>query len=138
MTFQTLFFSKQFIKFLVAGGLAATINFSSRFIYSTFVDFSLAVILAFCTGLASGYVLAKLYVFGKSQNTTRQEIALYILINLLALIQTWVISILLANYMLATMVAQNLSEGIAHFVGVISPVFTSFIGHKYLTFRQKL
>ncbi len=129
------------VRFLLAGGLAALINFCSRFFYSLFVDFSLAVILAFFSGLTAGYLLNKQYVFTASRNTRTQEIAWFVVINLLALLQTWAVSVYLALWLPPYLPgngesALELAQAIAHGAGILLPVFTSYIGHKYLTFRE--
>jgi putative flippase GtrA len=129
------------MRFLLAGGLAALINFGSRFVYNLFVDFSTAVVLAFITGLTTGYLLNKKYVFTSSANTVVQEIGWFVLINLLALAQTWGLSVYLVQVLPGylstdTQARRELVEAVAHGAGVLLPVFTSYLGHKYLTFRE--
>jgi putative flippase GtrA len=131
----------RFLRFLLAGGLAALINFGSRFFYNIFVDFSTAVVLAFLTGLTAGYILNRRYVFATSRNTVVQEMGWFVFINLLALAQTWGLSLylveLLPEYIAMDSLGRTeLVEAIAHGAGIILPVFTSYIGHKYLTFRE--
>jgi putative flippase GtrA len=139
--FSGSFFGTRFIRFLLAGGLAALINFGSRFFYNIFVDFSTAVVLAFITGLTTGYLLNKMYVFTSSGNTVVQEVGWFVLINLLALAQTWGLSVYLVQVLpdyvsTASSAREGLVEAVAHGAGVLLPVFTSYIGHKYLTFRE--
>jgi putative flippase GtrA len=129
------------IRFLLAGGLAALVNFGSRFFYNIFMDFSVAVVLAFMTGLITGYLLNKIYVFTASRNTVVQEMGWFVFINLLALAQTWGLSVYLAELLPAYIPASvsrggELADAIAHGAGVLLPVFTSYVGHKYLTFRE--
>ena len=131
----------RFVRFLFAGGLAALLNFGSRFFYNLFVNFSAAVVLAFFTGLTAGYVLNKLFVFRSSGNSIRQEIGWFIVINLFALLQTWGLSVYLAQVLsqygsFTGRAGDTLAEAIAHGAGVLLPVFTSYIGHKYITFRE--
>ncbi len=140
-SFSASFLDTRFIRFLLAGGLAALLNFGSRFFYNSFVDFSAAVVLAFLTGLTAGYVLNKLYVFKSSGNSIHQEISWFIVINLFALVQTWGLSVYLAQFLLANSPlagrgGSELAQAIAHGAGVLLPVFTSYLGHKYLTFRE--
>ena len=134
-------FGTRFLRFLLAGGFAALINFGSRFFYNLFVDFSVAVVLAFLSGLTVGYLLNKRYVFGASGNSVAQEMVWFVLINLLALAQTWGLSVYLVQLLPEYIAVDSpgggeLIEALAHGAGVILPVFTSYIGHKYLTFRE--
>jgi putative flippase GtrA len=129
------------VRFLLAGGMAAACNFGSRFFYSIFVDFSTAVVLAFLTGLTVGYLLTKFLVFTTSGNSVVHEMAWFVAINLLALAQTWGLSVYLAQLLPQYAFFQGASgpqwsHAIAHGAGVILPVFTSYVGHRYLTFRE--
>lgn len=129
------------IRFLLAGGLAAACNFGSRFFYSLLVDFSTAVVLAFMTGLTVGFLLNKRYVFTSSRNSIAAQITWFLFINLLALAQTWGLSVYLAQSLPRYLFEGNASgvewaEAIAHGAGVLLPVFTSYLGHRYLTFRE--
>lgn len=131
----------RFVRFLLAGGFAALVNFGSRFFYSLFVDFSAAVVLAFLTGLSTGYILNKLYVFTASRNSVAREMSWFFLINMLALVQTWGLSVYLAQVLpdyvpMEGPPGREISDAIAHAAGILLPVFTSYLGHKYLTFRE--
>lgn len=133
--------NNRFFRFLVAGGLAALVNFSSRFFYNLFLNFSASVVLAFMTGMATAYVLNKLFVFTTSKNTVPKEMGWFVVINILGLAQTWGVSVYLAEVLPAYLPVRGvdgraLAEALAHATGILVPVFTSYIGHKYLTFRE--
>ena len=129
------FISRQFLVFLLTGGTAAVINFGSRIVYSKWMNFSSAVILAYITGMITAFVLAKLFVFKESQQPVHHSAAFFILVNLVAALQTWAISMGLAYYLLPWMGVTLFVREISHAVGVIFPVFTSYIGHKRWSFR---
>jgi putative flippase GtrA len=132
----TTFKSKQFLSFIVAGGLAAMVNFASRFFYSEFVSFGIAVILAYITGMITAFVLTKLYVFEESKHSTKKEFFYFTLVNIVAIIQTYIISVGLATYIFPQIDFTFYPEAVAHAMGIIFPVFTSFAGHKYFSFRR--
>lgn len=129
------FFSKQFVSFLITGGIAATVNFGSRIIYNSFVGFSAAVILAYLTGMVTAFVLAKFFVFTKSEQKLHHSAILFTLVNVVAVIQTWLISMGLAYYLLPYLNVTSYVSEIAHAVGIVVPVFTSYIGHKRWSFQ---
>ena len=89
------FLSKEFFLFLWTGGVAAIVNFSSRFFYNRFMGFSWAIVAAYLTGMVTAYVLAKTFVFKNTRNSTSQSIFFFTVVNVLALLQTWGISLLL-------------------------------------------
>lgn len=127
--------SRQFIAFLLTGGTAAAINFGSRIWYSQWLSFSSAVILAYLTGMVTAFVLAKLFVFKNGQQSIHRSAVFFALVNLVAVLQTWAISMGLANYLLPSMRVTLYVPEIAHAIGVAVPVFTSYVGHKRWSFR---
>lgn len=129
------FKSKEFVSFLFTGGIAACVNFASRIVYNYWVDFSIAIVLAYVTGMITAFCLAKLFVFKKSQQPLHHSVIYFVLVNLVAVLQTWAISMALAYYILPAFGIVHYITEIAHGVGVIVPVFTSYLGHKHLSFR---
>ncbi len=127
--------SKQFMIFLLTGGTAAAVNFGSRIVYNQYVDFSSAVIFAYITGMITAFVLAKLFVFKESQQSLHRSALFFILVNLVAIVQTWGISMGLAHYLLPFLGVTLYVPEIAHAAGVAVPVFTSYIGHKRWSFK---
>ena len=130
-----IFLSSAFGRFLVAGGIAALVNFLSRIFCNQFVSFSVAIIIANLTGMITAHVLNRSFVFEEGKHPKGKEIAYFSLVNLLAVLQTWVVSVVLYRYYAAGSLELYAKE-VAHLVGVVVPVFASFIGHKYLTFRK--
>ena len=82
------------------------------------------------------YFLAKKFVFKKSKKSIFSSFALFSLVNLLAVIQTLLISLISREYLLEIMSNLQYINFISHILGVGTPVFTSFLGHKYLSFKS--
>jgi len=129
------FFSTQFARFLVVGGFAALVNFLSRIAFSHFINYPAAIVLAYCIGIATAYLLSRLFVFGASAKGPVRELSWFVGVNVFGVLQTLVVSIVLAWYLLPWLGIHRYSEEVAHFIGICVPVFTSYVGHKYLTFR---
>lgn len=129
------FMSRQFFVFLLTGGAAAAVNFGSRIVYSFFVDFPVAILIAYLTGMVTAFVLARLFVFKDSKQTLHRSVGFFVLVNLVAVLQTWLISMGLAYYALPALGVTYFVREVAHAVGVVVPVFTSYIGHKRWSFR---
>lgn len=124
----------QLPRFLVAGGIAAAANFGSRLLFSRVIPFEYAVVCAFFVGLGTGFVLQRQFVFAASERGLRSEIPRYVAVNMLALLQTWALSVYLAA-VLAPRTGVHLAQSLAHATGILLPVASSYIGHKYFTFR---
>jgi len=129
------FRSRQFAAFLFTGGLAALVNFGTRLALSRWLTFSMAVVLAYLAGMITAFVLAKLFVFADSRQAIHRSAMFFALVNLVAVLQTWGISMLLAYYLLPAMGIHLHAKEIAHAIGIAVPVFTSYLGHKRWSFR---
>ena len=131
------FLSAQFVKFLIAGGLAALLNWSARFLFSTWFSYGWAVLLAYLIGLSSGYVLNAWLVFPKSGQTRRREIAYFVGVNLMSLPLVWGLSVGLGDFLFPTIMDRSLAQALGNGIGILSPVALSFVLHRKLTFRPK-
>jgi putative flippase GtrA len=129
------FFSRQFFGFLITGGIAATVNFLSRIFYNQYVSFSSSVIFAYLTGMVTAFILAKIFVFKASTQSIKRSAILFSLVNVLAIAQTWLISMSLNFYILPALGFENYVAEIASAVGIAFPVFTSYLGHKRWSFK---
>jgi putative flippase GtrA len=130
------FRSKQFLAFLVTGGLAALVNFGSRLLLSQWLSLSLAVLLAYLVGMATAFLLARVFVFPGSRQAVHRSALFFVLVNGVAVLQTWGITLLLAYYVLPRLGVQAHADEIAHAIGIAVPVFTSYIGHKRWSFAD--
>lgn len=129
------FLSRQFLVFLLTGGVAAAVNFGSRIIFSHWMDFSSAVIVAYGAGMVTAFILARIFVFGEGSQHVSRSVLFFTLVNVVAVAQTWLVSLWLYRHLLPSLGITHHTAEIAHAVGVVVPVFTSFIGHKRYSFR---
>ena len=125
----------QFLLFILTGGFAALVNVVSRIGLSIFFKFEVAILIAYLIGMITAYFLAKKYVFFNIRKSTKKSFAAFSLVNLIAVIQTWLVSVGLRIWLLQIISSMGLVDLISHGFGVIVPIFTSFYGHKYFSFR---
>lgn len=126
----------EFMQFLVVGGFAALVNFVSRIIINEWVGYRLAVILAYLVGMLTAFILSKIYVFEKSGRHHWHELRDFTLVNLLAVVQVWLISVGLAEYLFPAMGYTFYAPEVAHLIGLAIPAVTSYLGHKHYSFRK--
>ncbi|WP_321947703.1 GtrA family protein [Paraburkholderia sp. J10-1] len=136
-TMRSAFFSRSFLLFLLTGGFAAAVNWSSRILYNIWMPFSAAIVVAYITGMIVAYVLAKIFVFKGSTQSTHRSVFFFVVVNLIAILQTWAVSIVLTYYVFPAMGLQWHAREVAHAFGVAVPVFTSYLGHKHWTFQRR-
>ena len=127
---------KQFLIFVLTGGIAALSNIVSRLGLSKILQFELAIIIAYLIGMFIAYILAKKFVFFNSKKSIKSSLAGFTVVNLLAIMQTWLVSIGIKAFLINFVESIFITELIAHTSGVIVPVFTSFFGHKYVSFND--
>ncbi|MDE2464362.1 MAG: GtrA family protein [Alphaproteobacteria bacterium] len=127
--------SQRFIKFLITGGVAAAVNFGSRIVLGMWMGFVVSIIIAYCIGMVTAFILNRLFVFENPTNALHHQVGWFIAVNLAAVLQTLAVSLLLADYGLPALGLYRHDEVIAHAFGVLVPAVTSYIGHKHLTFQ---
>lgn len=126
----------QFIRFILVGAIAAAANIGSRVFFSQFMNFEYAIVLAYFVGMTIAFALSRQFVFDGSENRIEGQIARFVIVNLIALVQIWIISVSLADYVFPFIRFTWRPEFVAHTIGVLSPVVTSYLGHKHFTFRK--
>jgi putative flippase GtrA len=122
-------------KFLCAGALAAAANIASRLLFSIWLPYGWAVTCAFFVGLATGFLVMRHAVFEAGTKPVMGQAFRYSLVNALALLQTLLISLFLAKWGLPAIGIVSEAETVAHVIGVAVPIFTSYVGHRLVTFK---
>ena len=121
--------------FLVAGGIAAAVNFLSRIALSNWMPYAAAIVVAYVFGMITAFVLNRAFVFTAANNKLRHQAMRFVVVNLAAVLQTLLISLLLAEIVFPLAGFTSHGETVAHAIGIVVPVFTSYLGHKHWTFR---
>lgn len=126
----------EFARFLVTGGIAAGVNIGSRYVLSMAMIYEVAVIVAYLCGMVTAYMLARVAVFERSGRSRRAEFIRFALVNVVAAAQVWLISVGLVRLVFPWMGLTWHAEEIAHVIGVVFPVFTSYLGHRHFSFAK--
>lgn len=122
-------------KFLMAGGIAAGVNFLSRILLGKWMTYVPSIVLAYLLGMATAFAINRLFVFSNAKNALHHQIFWFTAVNLAAVVQTIAVSLLLANVVFPRIGFVWHHETVAHGFGVLIPVVTSYIGHKHLSFK---
>ena len=127
----------RFLLFVGAGGVAALVNILSRIVLNWAVPYEVAIVLAYVCGMITAYLLNKYFVFEASGRAVASESLRFALVNLAAVAQVWVVSVGLARFVFPAVGFTWHAETVAHVIGVVVPVFTSYLGHKHFSFAAK-
>jgi putative flippase GtrA len=131
----SLYASRQFGRFLLAGGIAALIHWLSRFLFNMFMSYAVAIVAAYAVGMAVAFVLNKHYVFPYSRRPVAAEMSYFVLFNLAAFPVVWVIAYVLGERVLPGVLPRQLALAIGHGCAVAVPTLVNFVLHKTITFR---
>ena len=94
-----------------------------------------AIVLAYLTGMLVAFFLMRGHVFEANEKAIGPQIINFVLVNIFAVLQTLLISVILAYWLLPGLGIIEHAHAYAHLAGVLVPVITSYFGHKYLTFK---
>lgn len=130
------FLSPQFIKFFFSALIAAAVNFLVRLALDPYVGYSYAIVIAYIVGTVFAFFLYQREVFGNGIRPLWQEVFLFVFVTLAAIAQTLIVSVVLADHLFPAINWLWHPKELAHIVGMGVPMFSSFLGHKYLTFSQ--
>jgi putative flippase GtrA len=129
--------SREFMGFLIAGGLAAGCNVGSRWVFSRLLPYPAAITLAYLVGMAVAFVVMRNLVFRPSSGLSKStEFKRFTLVNLIGLAQTMLMSLAIARWLAPALGLDRHAEEIGHTIGVAVPIFTSFVGHRRYSFSK--
>lgn len=129
--------SREFLRFVAVGAVAAAANIGSRMLFGAWLGYLPSIVLAFFVGLSTAFLLNRWWVFARSGKHWANEATWFTAVNLFGLLQTVCISLLLARYLLPALGQSSGVDTTAHAIGVLVPIATSYLGHKYLSFRKQ-
>lgn len=129
--------SAQFGLFIVAGALAALVHWGSRIVLNQFMGFRIALVLAYGIGIATAFILNKLFVFPSSAHALRSEIQYFVFFNIAAFPLVWGASVVLAEYAMPSVGFTWHPREVAHAFAIGLPLVLNFYLHKFVTFRPQ-
>lgn len=128
---------RRFLVFLLVGGFSALINVAARLLLSQVMSFEAAIFVAYVVAMLTAYVLSRIFVFEASGRSVGEELTKFAIVNVVAIVQVWLVTVTLNYHVLPFLGWPYDRELTAHLIGVASPVFTSYLGHKYFSFGRK-
>jgi putative flippase GtrA len=126
----------RFVSFAVTGGIAAVCNLGSRILFSRVVRYEIAVAFAYLVGMVAAFVLARSFVFEKSETGWHIQLGRFLVVNMFGFAQVWLVSIGLVRMFFPRLGFHWHPEDVAHLLGVASPILISYYAHKHFSFRS--
>ena len=92
--------------------------------------------LAYIVGMTTAFILMRTFVFGASQRFVGVEAFRFVIVNLVALVLVWIISVSLHRWLFPEIGFTWQADTVAHVIGLSATVLTSYVGHRYFTFSR--
>jgi len=128
----------EFVRFVAVGGTAAAVNVGTRVGFSVFMPYEVALVPAYLCGMATAFLLSRRFVFaGAAGGRVHGQALRFTLVNLVALAQVWLVSVVLARLVFPYLGFAFHPDTVAHMIAVASPIVTSYFGHKHFSFAAK-
>jgi len=124
------------LRYVLAGGFAAAVNWLVRFPLSTAMPFLPAVLLAAAIGMMVGFVTYRAFVFPGSTRPMPLQIRDFIAVNLSTLVVVTAAAMAIRS-LLALFMDLTPAEALAHGLAIGIGALLNFFGHSVLTFKGR-
>lgn len=123
-------------RFLVAGAIAALVNWLARFPVELVLPFAAAVVVAMAIGMTCGFVLYRRWVFSGSDRPLAAQIRDFILVNLLGQGVMLGLAVLSRELLVWRGLEPALAGALAHALGIAAGAVVNYLGHRHVTFTH--
>lgn len=130
------FLTRQFLVFLIVGGVAAVLHWLARLLLSVFFPFSVAVAIAYTIGMAVAFLLNVIYVFPESDKPRKLQMRDFILVNLSFFPIVWLAAVQVNIWLKSVGMVEH-TEELAHALAIPLPVLATFLIYKFFAFKEK-
>lgn len=128
-------FPKKFILFALVGGFSAGVNFFARLALSQITTYEVAIVVAFPIAMTTAFLLNRLFVFKQDfRHTWGHQYLRFFAVNIVALVQVFAVSVGLARWFFPLIGMTFQPESVAHAIGLLSPILTSYWLHQRVSF----
>lgn len=127
------------VRFILAGGAAAAINWLARIALSGWMPLAPSVVLAYAIGMLAGFVLYRAFVFGSAAGSAGHQAVRFIAVNAIGaavVVTTTFVAMRLLEAAFSGG-SQPILEALAHALAIVVGAFANYAGHKQFTFAQR-
>ena len=126
-----------FVLFVLIGGFSSAVNLVTRILINRVTSYEVAIVLAFPVALTTAFLLNRAFVFRSAGAAWHGQFARFLIVNLAALVQIFLVSVGLARLVFPYIGMRFHPETAAHGIGLLSPILTSYWAHRHFTFRAR-
>ncbi len=122
------------VRFVLVGGFASCVNLAARVVFNLVTSYEVAIVLAFPVALTTAFALNRAFVFDAGAGNWKRQYWRFFLVNLATLAQILLVSVAFARFIFPALGFRWNAELIAHAIGLLSPIPTSYWAHKKYSF----
>lgn len=122
------------VRFLVAGGIAAFVNWLVRFPIEMVAPFFAALIMSTGIGMTCGFLLYRAWVFTGHTRPLGAQIRDFVLVNLTGQATMLAVAALIRQSLVAIEVKTMIAGATAHAIGIAVGAVVNYLGHRHITF----
>lgn len=124
-------------RFLLAGGLAAAVNWITRFPLSILFSFQASVAIAYIFGMVVGFEVYRRWVFLGSSISLRGQILRFVIVNAISATFVVTIAIVFLTWSIELGLPTKWAEAVAHGLAIGIGALLNFPAHKIVTFGTR-
>lgn len=121
-------------RFLIAGGIAALVNWVVRFPIELVLPFLASLAAATAIGMTCGFLLYRSWVFPGSERPLLAQIRDFVLVNLTGQATMLAVAAIARELLLAAGIGVLVAGGAAHALGIAVGAVVNYVGHRHVTF----
>ena len=121
-------------RFLIAGGIAALVNWLVRFPVELVLPYFAALLVATCIGMTCGFLLYRAWVFPGSTRPLAGQVRDFILVNLTGQATMLGVAALARQLLISLEVGSLVAGASAHALGIAVGAVVNYLGHRHVTF----
>lgn len=127
---------RRFLLFVGIGAFAAGVNLVARLVLNLVMPYEAAILVGYPFGMTTAFLLNRTFLFEGSALGWHVQYARFALVNVVALGQIFLVSVLLDRLLLPWIGWTWHADTVAHAVGLASPIVTSYWAHKHFSFAR--
>lgn len=126
----------RFAKFVALGGVAAAVNWGSRFALSEVLPYLAAVVVAYAIGMVVAFALFSRFVFPASGQSFASQAGRFALVNVAGIGQVVLVAWGLQRHLFPALGWTGAAaDAVAHGIAIGVPAVSSYFGHRSFSFR---
>lgn len=127
---------REFARFLLVGVIATIGNLAAVYLARAFVSFECALLAGIAAGITLSFLLSKLFAFAShSWKRTGGEFVRFLIVYSVGCALYWGVAVALGRFFLAGSLSPRTAELGGAVVGAGTMALTSYLGHRFITYR---